>query len=202
MQGLRACQQRCCRGLLPEINDPCLPICQMQCACSQHWSHTLPSRQSPVDLHVACLSRSLCQLRFSGTALAISWCCQDSVLAQSPMQSLCQHTCSRAVQRGLRQQSVSHNVALPGGKRIHFLAPLTTAFHAHVALGSTWKEEPDLWGPMIIHLQGWVQQHTPSTIWHLYARLMMTGFEPWRNRLCLKPSPQILKPHTSWCRQH
>jgi hypothetical protein len=45
--------------------------------------------------------------------------------------------------------------AVPGGKRIHFLAPLTTAFHAHVALGSTWKEEPDLWGPMISHLRVW-----------------------------------------------
>jgi hypothetical protein len=35
---------------------------------------------------------------------------------------------------------------------IHFLRPLTHAFHAHVALGSTWKEEPLRAGPTISHL--------------------------------------------------
>ena len=39
-----------------------------------------------------------------------------------------------------------------GGKSTHFLEPFTTAFQAEVALGSLWKEEPDLAGPMISHL--------------------------------------------------
>jgi hypothetical protein len=52
-----------------------------------------------------------------------------------------------------RAQVVSRGFSTPGGKRIHFFAPLTTAFHAHVALGSTWKDEPDLWGPIISHLK-------------------------------------------------
>ncbi len=34
----------------------------------------------------------------------------------------------------------------------HFLAPVTTPFHAEVALGSTWKELPDLAGPAMSHL--------------------------------------------------
>jgi hypothetical protein len=35
---------------------------------------------------------------------------------------------------------------------IHFLRPLTHAFQAHVALGSTWNEEPLRAGPTISHL--------------------------------------------------
>ena len=40
-----------------------------------------------------------------------------------------------------------------GGNRTHFLEPFTTAFQAEVALGSLWKEDPDLAGPMISHLK-------------------------------------------------
>lgn len=35
---------------------------------------------------------------------------------------------------------------------IHFLRPVTIAFHAHVALGSMWKEEPERAGPRMSHL--------------------------------------------------
>ena len=41
-----------------------------------------------------------------------------------------------------------------GGYRIHFLAPVTTAFHAEVLFGSTWNEEPERAGPRISHLGG------------------------------------------------
>jgi len=45
-----------------------------------------------------------------------------------------------------------------GGNRIHFLEPLMTAFHADVPFGSTWKDDPDLVGPMMSHLTGKVAQ--------------------------------------------
>jgi hypothetical protein len=35
---------------------------------------------------------------------------------------------------------------------IHFLRPLRVAFHADVALGSTWNEEPDRGAPIMSHL--------------------------------------------------
>jgi hypothetical protein len=35
----------------------------------------------------------------------------------------------------------------PGGRSSHFLAPATTAFHAHVAFGSTCQDDPLRCGP-------------------------------------------------------
>jgi hypothetical protein len=46
----------------------------------------------PLTPHPSPPLHRLCQQCFSETPLTASWCCPHTVLCQSPMQSLCQHT--------------------------------------------------------------------------------------------------------------